>query len=81
MCREFRGIAGDACARRRRFVITRPHRSLTKVWALEYFFHDQTLTMTSCGRICIGRRKINLSRVFAGQKVGVKKVIEKICHS
>jgi len=31
-----------------------------------------------CGRICIGRRKINLSRVFAGQKVGIKEVSEKI---
>jgi putative transposase len=34
--------------------------------------------VTSCGRICIGRRKINLSRVFAGQKVGVREVSENI---
>jgi len=38
----------------------------------------RTLMVTSCGRICIGRRKINLSRVFAGQKVGIKEVSEKI---
>src|ERR1700730_3536691 len=28
---------------------------------LEYPFHDRTITVTTCGRICIGRRKINLS--------------------
>ena len=45
---------------------------------LEYPFHDRTITVTSCGRICIGRRKINLSYVFAGQRVGIKEVSEKI---
>jgi hypothetical protein len=34
--------------------------------------------VTTCGRICIGGRKINLSQVFAGQNVGVKEVAEKI---
>jgi len=45
---------------------------------LEYPFHDRTITVTNCGRICIGRRKINLSIVFAGQNVGIKEVSEKI---
>ena len=45
---------------------------------LEYPFHDRTITVTHCGRICIGRRKINLSIVFAGQNVGIKEVSEKI---
>ena len=40
----------------------------------EYPFHDRTILVTQCGRICIGRRKINLSRVFAGQYVGVSEV-------
>jgi putative transposase len=40
--------------------------------------HQRTITVTSCGRICIGRRKVNLSHVFAGQKVGIKEVSEKI---
>ena len=53
----------------------RPYQGLGE---LEYPFHDRTLTVTDCGRICIGRRKINLSRVFAGQKVGVKEVSEKV---
>jgi len=34
--------------------------------------HDRTVTVTQCGRICLGRKKINLSRVFAGQNVDVK---------
>jgi putative transposase len=45
---------------------------------LEYPFHDRTIMVSSCGRICIGRRKINLSCVFAGQRVGIKEVSEKI---
>jgi putative transposase len=45
---------------------------------LEYPFHDRTITVTTCGRICLGRRKINLSVVFAGQNVGVKEVSDKI---
>ena len=36
------------------------------------------ITVTDCGRICIGRRKINLSQVFSGQNVGVREVSEKI---
>jgi transposase InsO family protein len=44
----------------------------------EYPFHDRTVRVTRCGRICIGRRKINLSIVFAGQWVGIREVEEKI---
>lgn len=53
----------------------RPYRGLSE---LEYPFHDRTVTVTQCGRICIGRRKINLSGVFAGQNVGIKEVSERI---
>ena len=45
---------------------------------LQYPFHDRTITVTNCGRICIGRRKVNLSRAFAGQSVGIKEIAEKI---
>ena len=44
----------------------------------EYPFHDRTVRITQCGRICIGRRKINLSVVFAGQTVGIREVSDKI---
>jgi putative transposase len=45
---------------------------------LEYPFHDWTAVVTRCGRICYQRRKINLSQVFAGQKVGVKQTADHI---
>jgi hypothetical protein len=32
--------------------------------------------VTQCGRICIGRRKINLSTVFSGQYVGGREVAD-----
>jgi putative transposase len=44
----------------------------------EYPYHDRVITVTKCGRLCIGRRKINLSTVFAGQKVGIREVADKI---
>jgi transposase InsO family protein len=43
-----------------------------------YPFHDRTVCVTRCGRICIGKRKINLSQVFSGQLVGIREVDEKI---
>lgn len=44
----------------------------------EYPFHDRTVRVTQCGRICIGRRKISLSKSFADQLVGIQEVGEKI---
>lgn len=44
----------------------------------EYPFHDRTVLVTHCGRICIGKRKISLSRVFAGQLVGVTEIADDI---
>jgi putative transposase len=54
---------------------SRPYHGLEE---LEYPFHDRTITVTRCGRICFGRRKINLSNVFAGQNVGVKQIADQI---
>lgn len=45
---------------------------------VEYPMHDRTITVTSCGRICIKNKKINFSQVFAEQTVGVKEVDDKI---
>jgi putative transposase len=53
----------------------RPYKGLTDP---EYPFHDRTITVTHCGRICIGKRKISLSPVFAGQKLGIREIEEKI---
>jgi putative transposase len=54
---------------------TRPYQGIGE---LEYPFHDFTITVTNCGRICIGTRKINLSTVFAGQNVGIRQVADRI---
>lgn len=53
----------------------RPYQGLGE---LEYPFHDKTITVTSCGRICYNGQKVNLSTVFAGQKVGIKEVADRI---
>ena len=44
----------------------------------EYPFHDRTVLVTQCGRICIGKRKISLSRVFAGQYLGITEIADDI---
>ncbi len=44
----------------------------------EYPYHDRTIRVTRCGRICIGKRKINFSTVFAGQLVGIREVDDQI---
>ena len=54
---------------------TRPYRGLSE---LDYPFHDRTITVTHCGRICLGKRKINLCQAFAGQNVGIKEVSDRI---
>src|SRR4051812_15535968 len=53
----------------------RPYRGLEE---LVYPYHDATVTVTQCGRICFKARKVNLSHVFAGQNVGVTQVGERI---
>ncbi len=54
---------------------TRPYRGLEEV---TYPFHDHTIAVTHCGRICFNGRKVNLSHVFAGQNVGGTQVGERI---
>lgn len=49
----------------------RPYKGLGD---LDYPLHDFTATVTTCGRICYKRRKINLSTAFAGQTVGDREV-------
>jgi transposase InsO family protein len=41
---------------------------------LEYPWHDRDILVTACGRICLHRKKINISIVLAGQKLGIKEV-------
>jgi len=50
---------------------TRAYRGLPD---LAYPFHDREILVTACGRICLHRKKINLSTVFAGQVLGIKEI-------
>ena len=53
---------------------TRPYNGLPDV---EYPLHDRDILVTSCERICMHRKKINISTVLAGQKLGIKEMDEK----
>jgi hypothetical protein len=41
---------------------------------LTYPFHDREVLVPACGRLCLHRKRINLSTVLAGQKLGIKEV-------
>ena len=41
---------------------------------IEYPLHDRTALITVCGRLCMHRKKINISTCLAGQSVGIKEV-------
>lgn len=53
----------------------RPYRGLPE---LTYPMHDRDVVVTACGRICMYRKRINVSHVLAGQRVGIKEVDEGI---
>ena len=53
----------------------RPYRGLPE---LSYPLHDRDVVVTACGRICMHRKRINLSHALAGQRVGIKEVDEGI---
>ncbi len=50
---------------------TRPYDGLPD---LAYPLHDRDILVTACGRICLQRKKINISTVLAGQCLGIKEV-------
>jgi transposase InsO family protein len=53
----------------------RPYQGL---FELSYPLHDRDIMVTACGRLCMHRKKINISTVLAGQRLGVKEVDERI---
>jgi hypothetical protein len=53
----------------------RPYNGLPE---LSYPLHDREVLVTSCGRICMHRKRVNVSTVMAGQKLGIKEVDEGI---
>jgi hypothetical protein len=76
------------------FNTERPHEALAMKFPAEFYapscrpyqgirephypFHDKTVVVTHCGRLCLHRKKINLSTCLAGQAVGIKEVDEGI---
>jgi transposase InsO family protein len=50
---------------------TRAYRGLPD---LSYPLHDRDIVVTACGRICMHRKKIHISTVLAGQRLGIKEV-------
>ena len=49
----------------------RPYEGLPEI---DYPLHDRDVLVTACGRICMHRKKINISTVMAGQRLGIKEV-------
>jgi transposase InsO family protein len=45
---------------------------------LTYPLHDREVMVTHCGRICMHRKRVNVSTVLAGQRLGIKEVDEGI---
>jgi transposase InsO family protein len=45
---------------------------------IAYPLHDREVLVTACGRICMHRKRVNISIVLAGQKLGIKEVDEGI---
>jgi hypothetical protein len=59
------------CANELSVASLRPYRGLPEP---TYPFHDQEMMVTACGRICLHRKKIHISTVLGGQRVGLKEV-------
>ena len=49
----------------------RPYDGLPDI---AYPLDDRDVLVTACGCICMHRKKINISTVLAGQRVGIKEV-------
>jgi len=49
-------------------------RSYDGLPEIDYPLHDREVLVTACGRICMHRKKINISTVMAGQRLGIKEV-------
>jgi transposase InsO family protein len=50
---------------------SRPYTGLPE---LSYPFHDKDIMVTACGRVCMHRKKINVSTVLAGHRLGITEV-------
>jgi Integrase core domain len=56
---------------------SRPYSGLPD---LSYPLHDRDVLVIACGRICMHRKRVNISTVLAGQRLGIKEVDDGICR-
>jgi hypothetical protein len=69
----------EALAMRRPADLYTPARRLYQgLPELDYPLHDRDALITACGRLCLHRKKINISTLLAGQRVGIREVDEGI---
>jgi len=59
-------------------IYTPSPRSYDGLPEIAYPLHEREVVVTACGRICMHRKKINVSTVLAGQKLGLREVDEGI---
>ena len=59
-------------------VYERSKKQYTGLPDLTYPGFDKTLLITSCGRVCVNRMKVHISRAFANQPVGLQQVDDNI---
>jgi hypothetical protein len=55
-------------------VYTPSERKYRGLPPLEYPLHDRDVLVTACGRICMHRKRVNVSTVLAGQRLGIREV-------
>jgi hypothetical protein len=55
-------------------VLHPPHGPTPGLPELDYPCHDRDILVTACGRICMHRKKTDISTVLAGQRLGIKEV-------
>jgi hypothetical protein len=48
---------------------------------IEYSFHDRDAVVTNCRRTCVHRKKIQISTVMAGQKLGYIDLEQRTSHT
>jgi hypothetical protein len=65
-----------AADRPRKSIHALPHAS--GLPELAYPLHGRDMLVTACGRICLYRKRVSISTVLAGQRLGLKEVDEGI---
>ena len=65
-----RGLGHEDASRN----VSRLAQNLSRFARTDLPLHDRDVLVTACGRICMHRKRVNISTVLAGQRVGIKEV-------